>query len=196
MKKLLLLILAIFLCGCGEKTIDPNEAIDSLKSLDSYQVDIKLQILNPKETIDHNLREYCIKDNYRFDIDGLYNLVCLDNKITKKDIKTGRISSEDNDYENFYCYSNLQRYIQLLYTEEDIKFSEEKISNETCQVIHLILPGENRSCAKASLYIIKKNTVPLGISIFDYKGEKRIDIKYSNFIPDVDVNDKILNINK
>ncbi|HEY5561886.1 MAG TPA: germination lipoprotein GerS-related protein [Clostridiaceae bacterium] len=195
MKKLFIIILAVLLCSCGNKHIDPNEAIDSLKNLDSYQVDIKLQIFNSKEIIVHNLREYSIKDKgYRFDIDGLYNLVYANDKVTKKDIKTGRISNEDDDFENFYCYSSLQRYIQLLYTDENIKISTEKISNKDCQVIQLILPGQNRSVASAKLYIDKKNTIPLGISIFDDKGKERIKIEYSNFMPEADIKDKIMNI--
>ena len=195
MKKLFIIILAVLLCSCGNKHIDPNEAIDSLKNLDSYQVDIKLQIFNSKEIIVHNLREYSIKDKgYRFDIDGLYNLVYANDKVTKKDIKTGRISNEDDDFENLYCYSSLQRYIQLLYTDENIKISTEKISNKDCQVIQLILPGQNRSVASAKLYIDKKNTIPLGISIFDDKGKERIKIEYSNFMPEADIKDKIMNI--
>jgi len=195
MKKLLIIILVVFLCSCGNKQIDPNGAIDSLKNLDSYQVDIKLEIINSKEIISHSLREYSIKDKgYRFDIDGLYNLVYLNNKVTIKDIKTGRISSEDKDFEDFYCYSSLQRYIQLLYTDENIKISTEKIANEEYYVIHLILPGKNRSVAAAKLYIDKKSTVPSGISILDDKGQERIKIKYSSFIPEADVKEKIMNI--
>lgn len=209
MKKKLLILLVICLgtflslLGCGKKQVDPNEAIQFLKELDSYTCNLDININNSKQEINIMCKQYYDKRyGNRLNIGNDRVLIYRDKDIYVNDIKNNENYILNKDFDSLYKLSLLQEYIGLLYTNEEIKYSIQTICDKQYELVNLTIPGNNRNLNKATMYIDLENKFPDKIIISDIKGNEIINFVYKNFIPNTELEKTIFeskeknNINK
>lgn len=179
---ILVFIFIIVFTSCGKKNDDTEKNIDYLKNLDSYSCNINMKIENDKQTINYTGKQFYDKRyGYRFELDKNRLMVYKDNKILVKDLQSGLKYDTEKDFDSLFKLSFIGEYIGMIYTNEVVKNSSKKIGNEEYQVVHLDIPGNNKNISKAELYINKQSSLPKYVIIYDSKGKKKIDVEYSDF---------------
>ncbi|MCY6957539.1 germination lipoprotein GerS-related protein [Clostridium brassicae] len=186
-KKLLLLFticlfVAFCLYGCGKKEVDPNRVVKSLKNLDSYTCDVDINIKNTRQDIKFECKQ-CYDKRYggRLDINSDRRFIYRKNDILVNDLKNDKEYVVDRKFDSVYKLSFIKEYINLLYTNEEIKYSTQTIEDKGYQLIHLIIPGNNRNINKAIMYVNIENNLPERTTICDVKGNEVISFVYKNF---------------
>ncbi|MTK12115.1 MAG: hypothetical protein F8N39_08510 [Clostridiaceae bacterium] len=141
-----------------------------------------MKIENDKQTINYTGKQFYDKRyGYRFELDKNRLMVYKDNKILVKDLQSGLKYDTEKDFDSLFKLSFIGEYIGMIYTNEVVKNSSKKIGNEEYQVVHLDIPGNNKNISKAELYINKQSSMPKYVIIYDSKGKKKIDVEYSDF---------------
>lgn len=172
----------ILLVGCSKNVKDTEKTIDYLKNLDSYSCDMNMKIQNDKQTINYSGKQFYDKNyGYRFELEKNRILVYKENKIFVKDLQNGMSYDTDKDFDSLFKLCFIGEYIGLIYTNEKIENSFKNINNEEYQVIHLDIPGNNKNISKADLYVSVRERFPKYLNIYDNKGKEKINIEYSNF---------------
>ena len=200
MKKLLMLLgmiifLASIISGCESEKRDPNTAIDLLKSLNSYTCDIKMEIKNDKQTLNYNLIEYYKSGiGFRLDLEKERVFLFKDDKTYVKDLKSGAQYIDNKDSDNIFKLCNLEEYISLLYTDENIKFSYKNENGKNFEIVGLVIPGGNKDTSCCELYLDMGKNIPERLYIYDSSGKEKIKIVFENFNPEVKLDNGIFNI--
>lgn len=175
-------IFLILLAGCGKNVRDTEKTIDYLKNLDSYSCDISMKIQNDKQIINYNGKQFYDKRyGYRFELEKNRILVYKENKIFVKDLQNGLSYDTDKDFDSVYKLSFIGEYIGLIYTNEKVESSFKNVNGEEYQIIHLDIPGNNKNISKSDLYVNLKDNSPKYLIIYDSKGREKINVEYSNF---------------
>ncbi|MCT8976432.1 hypothetical protein N4T77_07470 [Clostridium sp. CX1] len=203
MKKGTLIILSlmsfaflILSLGCNRNNRDTEKAIDYLKNLDSYTCDITMKIQNDKQVINYGGKQfYDKKYGYRFELEKSRILIYKDNKIFIKDLQNGLNYNTDRDFDSLFKLSFIGEYIGMIYTNETVKNSFKKINNEEYQVIHLDIPGNNKNISKSELYIDLKDNSPKYLRILDSKDREKVNIEYSNFKANTELQQELFDVN-
>ena len=189
-------VFLIFLVGCGKNVKNTEETIDYLKNLDSYSCDINMKIQNDKQTINYSGKQfYDKKYGYRFELEKNRVLVYKENKIFVKDLQNGLSYDTDKDFDSVYKLSFIGEYIGLIYTNEKVESSFKNINNEEYQIIHLDIPGNNKNISKADLYVTLRDSFPKYLIIYDNKGREKINVEYSNFKSNPELQKELFDIN-
>ncbi|NFF61183.1 hypothetical protein FDB08_05390 [Clostridium botulinum] len=199
-KKIMLLALGIFIILGGifilgnksNKEINPNDAIDYLKNLNSYSCDVSVHIKNSKQEIEKNCKQfYNKKFGHRLDIGDKRILLYKENDITVRDLNNNKQYKIDKNFDDVYKLSFIEEYIGLLYTNQDIESSFKTIKDREYQLINLTIPGNNRNINKAILYVNLENNNPEKIAIYDIKGKEMLSFLYKNFIPNAEIAEEV-----
>jgi len=196
MKKTLLLLLSclmilglVLLTSCATKPKDTNDITTFLKNMDSYTTDMNMDVINSKQTINYKAKQAYLRG-------GGYKLVLNenrvfvfknDNKIYVSDKNNGTKYVQSKDFDEVFKLSFIGEYIGLLYTNEEIKYATKKINDIEYTVIDLLIPGNNKNINKALLYVDSKKMIPYKMVIYDVNGKEKINITYSNFLPNVKI---------
>lgn len=176
------LILSILFSGCRKDKNNPNEAMDFLKGLNSYSTSYKMEIINNKQIITYEGKQYFDKKlGYRLELGEDRVFIYKDDKIYAHDIKNNSNYILDKDFDDIYKISFIKEYIKLLYTDEKIKFEYKTIDNVKLQLIHLTIPGGSREMSRAVMYVNMKTYHPEMVIVYDEKGSERRKITYSSF---------------
>lgn len=190
MKKLILICsiiavtLSVFLFVHFNKEGSYGESIDFLKNLDSYRCNVEIQIKNDKQNIEFKGKQFYNKDlGYRFEINKDRILLYKKNKIFVKDLVNGVKYNTDREFDKLYKLTFIGEYINLLYTNEEIKVDVRTVNDVNYEVISLIIPGNNRNYEKADLFVNKKNNIPTKLVIYDKKNRIRVTVNYKSFVP-------------
>ncbi|NEZ46713.1 hypothetical protein FDF74_05720 [Clostridium niameyense] len=193
MKKLILICsiiavtLSVFLFIHFNKEGSYGESIDFLKNLDSYRCNVEIQIKNDKQNIKFKGKQFYNKDlGYRFEINKDRILLYKKNKIFVKDLVNGVKYNTDREFDKLYKLTFIGEYINLLYTNEEIKVDIRTVNDINYEVISLIIPGNNRNYEKADLFVNKKDNIPTKLVIYDKKNRIRVTVNYKNFVPNSD----------
>ncbi|WMJ80498.1 germination lipoprotein GerS-related protein [Clostridium sp. MB40-C1] len=188
MKKKLLVLFTICLfmvsClyGCGKKEVDPNRVVKSLKDLNSYTCDVDINIKNTRQGIKFECKQFYDKRyGGRLDLNGDRKFIYRKNDIVVNDLKNDKEYIVDKKFDSVYKLSFIQEYINLLYTNEEIRYSTQTTDDKVYQLIHLIIPGNNRNINKAIMYVNIENNLPEKTIICDIKGNEAISFVYKNF---------------
>lgn len=182
--------------GCNRNNRDTEKAIDYLKNLDSYTCDITMKIQNDKQVINYGGKQfYDKKYGYRFELEKSRILIYKDNKIFIKDLQNGLNYNTDRDFDSLFKLSFIGEYIGMIYTNETVKNSFKKINNEEYQVIHLDIPGNNKNISKSELYIDLKDNSPKYLRILDSKDREKVNIEYSNFKANTELQQELFDVN-
>lgn len=179
---ILIFVFIVIVIGCGRKNDYTEKTIDYLKSLDSYSCDINMKIENDKQTISYTGKQFYDKRyGYRFELDKSRVLIYKDNKIFVKDLQNGLKYDTDKEFDSLFKLSFIGEYVELIYTNEVVKNSFKKVGDEEYQVIQLDIPGNNKNINKSELYVNKNENLPKYLIIYDSKGRKRVEVEYTNF---------------
>jgi outer membrane lipoprotein-sorting protein len=178
----------IFLSGCRKKAIDPNSTTLYLKELSSYICSADIKIKNNKNTYTYSTNQTYLKDvGTRIELDKDRVYIYLDEKIYVTDLKNSLKYLMDKNVDGIYRLSIIGEYINLLYTNENIKYNYKTIDGLKYQTIELIIPGNNRNMSKAILYVDMKTKLPQKLYIYDSKDVERVEIVYNEFKPNVEI---------
>jgi outer membrane lipoprotein-sorting protein len=200
-KKLLIVIgisfvlLVIFLFH-GRNIQNTEKVIYYLKDLNSYTCSVNIQIENDKQKVNYSGRQY-YDSRYgdRFDLSKDRVIIYRGNKVFVKDIDNKDKYSMDKNFNSLFKLCFVEEYISLLYTNEKIDNSFKKVSEEEYQIIHLDIPGNNKNISRAELYVNLKHNIPVYLKIFDSTGRKRVDVHYTDFKANLDMNENMFEIN-
>ncbi|MBU3113351.1 germination lipoprotein GerS-related protein [Clostridium lacusfryxellense] len=196
MKKKLLLIISfllilsfMLLTSCDKKPKDTNDITNFLKNMESYTTNMNMDIINTKQTINYKAKQsYLRGGGYKLELNK--NRVFIyknDDKIyiSDKNNKTKYVQSKE--FDEVLKLSFIGEYIGLLYTNEEIKYVTKNINDIEYTVIDLLIPGSNRNINKALLYVNNKKMIPDKMVIYDIDGKEKINITYTNFLPNVKI---------
>lgn len=199
-KSLFLLFLIIFsLLGfnaCKKRYKYPEDVVDYLKSLKTYESNVQMYIKNDKQELKYEMKQYCDASiGYRLEIGKDRVQVHKDNKIYVTDNKNNSKYELESDFDELYRISFIGEYIKLLYTNDEVKFTVENMDGNEYELIETFLPGMNRNLNRAVMYIDLKNMyTPVKILIYDEKDEERVNITYTNFKRDIAIDKELFKV--
>ncbi len=184
---LLLLISFVVLTSFNKKPKDTNDIISFLKNMESYTTEMNMDIKNDKQNINYKLRQsYLRGGGYKLELNS--NRVFIfknDDNIYVSDKNNGAKYVQSKDFDEVLKLSFIGEYIGLLYTNEEIKYVNKSIDDVDYTVIDLFIPGGNKNINNAILYVNTKSMIPEKLVIYDIKGKEKVNITYTNFLPNV-----------
>lgn len=199
-KKLLILfalalLLSVLFSGCKKNNRDPNDVVNFIKSLNSYSTSYKMDIINDKQTITYEGKQYFDKIlGYRLELGEDRVFIYKDDNIYVHDVKNNSNYILNKDFDDIYKISFINEYLKLLYTDEDIKYDFKTLDNKNFQLIYLTIPGGSREISRAVMYVNLKSYLPEIVLIYDEKGNERRRIIYKNFEPNPTLDEKLFKI--
>lgn len=199
-KKLLIIFIMCFaiVCvfvSCDKRVKNTEDVINYLKDLNSYSCNVKIQIKNDKQNIEYNGRQFYSKEyGNRFELGKDRIMIYKKNKIFVQDLKNGSIYNTDEDFDSLFKLCFIDEYVYLIYTNEKVDNLFKNIYNEEYQVIGLDIPGNNKNICKAQLYMNSETCTPQYLIIYDWRGEKRVKVEYSNFKQNIKLQKNLFSI--
>jgi outer membrane lipoprotein-sorting protein len=193
---LLLLFVMIFnaisFSACKKKTKEPEEIIDYLKNLKSYECRVDMYVKNDRQELKYEMKQYCDASmGYRLEIGNGRVQIYKDGKIHVDDVKNNAKYELDENFDEVFKISFVGEYIKLLYYSSDIKFSELAVDKDKYVLLELGLPGTNRNMEKAVMYIDTKSYYPSKVLIYNNKDKETVNITYRDFKADLDIDKKL-----
>lgn len=181
------LFFCMFLSGCNIKGVSPRrDVLDLLKDMDSYSCDFEIQIKNDKGTINYTGKQYYDKKlGCRMEINGNRIFIYKGNQIYVKDNVNGSGYTLEKNFDELFRLSIIEEYVNLLYSNEDIKYYGKKTDGISYELVELYIPGNNRSLSKAVMYVDEKTGIPDKILIYDINGNEKVTMVYKNFNTEV-----------
>lgn len=197
LKKFLLVMLAVMFTtalGCARKQKSEKEVVEYLKNIKSYKCKASISILNNRQTIEYKCTAfYDEKLGARLEIGEDRVFIYKDKWIHVDDKISGRKYSIEESFDNLFYLAFVNKYIKLMYTNEDTKYYIQEESGRKVQLIELTIPDNNINMAKAVLYVDVKTLVPEKIMIYDNKDKERVRIVYSEFAANEKLNSELFN---
>ncbi|MFD3155720.1 germination lipoprotein GerS-related protein [Haloimpatiens sp. FM7330] len=188
-KKVLILILIIVLCvisilyfkGKGKKTNDMNDVTNILKEIKSYTSDVDIEIVNDKQTLKYKIKQtYSKNEIYKIRLENNRVLSYEKGNIYVDDIENNRKYVINENLDSVFKLTFIEKYIKLLYTNENIKYNYKDVNGKKYVAVTLDLPGMNKNLSKGVLYIENKTQYPSKLIIYDENNKERIRITYKN----------------
>lgn len=197
MKRSLIILLTVMfssllvLGGCTKKS-SSEDIIYALKNMDSYTCDVNIDFKNDRQVVSNSGKQYYDKNiGYRFDLGSDRTFTYKSNSIYVNDIKNGSRYTTDMDFDSVYKLTFINEYIGLLYTDEQIKTSIKTKDNIKYLSISLLIPGGNRNMQTAELLVDMNTNLPEYLSIYDEKGNEKLNVTYTNFKADAQISSEI-----
>lgn len=186
---LLLLLSSMILTSCHKELKNTNDIISFFKSMESYTTEMSMDIKNDKQNIKYELKQsYLRGGGYKLELNNDRVFIFKnDDNIYVSDKNNGMNYVQSKDFDEVLKLSFIGEYIRLLYTSEEIKYVNKSINGDPYTVIDLVIPGNNKNINNALLYINTKSMIPEKLVVYDIKGKEKINIKYTNFLPNVKV---------
>ncbi|MFT8313776.1 MAG: germination lipoprotein GerS-related protein [Clostridium sp.] len=201
MKKILLIftffVLIISVTGCGSKNKGEKDTITYLKNLKSYSTDMNMEVKNDKQKLNYSGRQiYSLGLGYRLELNNERVLIYREDKIYVTDLQNGQKYTTDMSFDDVYKLSFLGNFIDLLYTNENIKTSFETIDNDKYELVNTDMPDSNRNINYGVLYIEVDKKLPEKLIIYDKNGKEKLIVTYKNFIPNCNVDKTLFEFNQ
>lgn len=179
----------MLLTSCGDKPKDTNDITIYLKNMESYTTEMNMLVKNDKQVINYKARQsYLRGGGYKLELnkDRVF-IYKTDDKIYINDKNNGTSYTQIKDFDEVLKLCFIGEYIGLLYTNEEIKYALEVIKDIEYTVIDLFIPGNNKNINNALLYVNTKNMIPEKLVIYDAAGKEKIEVTYTNFLPNVKI---------
>lgn len=196
MKKKSLLFLCVLLLlslslvtSCNKKPKNTNDITMFLKNMDSYTTEMSMDVKNDRQTINYvATQSYLRGGGYKLELnkDRVF-IYKTDDNIYVSDKNNGTKYVQSKDFDEVFKLCFIGEYIGLLYTNEEIKYTLESKDDVEYTVIDLFIPGNNKNINNALLYVNTKSMIPEKMVIYDTKGIEKIEIRYTNFLPNAKV---------
>jgi len=186
---LLLILSSLLLTSCDKKPKDTNDITNFLKNMESYTTDMNMDVKNAKQTINYKAKQFYLRGGgYKLELNKSRVFIYKDDdKIYVNDKNSGTKYVQSKDFDEVFKLSFIGEYIGLLYTDEEIKYATKNINGIEYTVIDLFIPGSNKNINRALLYVNNKKMVPDKMVIYDINGSEKIEITYTNFIPNAGI---------
>ena len=186
---LLLLLSSVVLTSCDKKPKDTNDITTYLKNMKSYTTDMNMDVKNDKQKINYKARQvYLQGGGYKLELNNDRVFIFkTDDNIYISDKNNGTKYVQSKDFDVVLKLSFIGEYIGLLYTNEEIKYVIKTINDIEYTVIDLFIPSGNKNINNALLYVNNKSMIPEKMVIYDINGKEKIEITYTNFLPNVEV---------
>ncbi|WP_138203512.1 germination lipoprotein GerS-related protein [Haloimpatiens lingqiaonensis] len=187
LNKIVTLMLSIFfflsLTACGnKKPKKENEVIDIVKSIEKYNSDVEINIVNSREKIQLKGKQTYVKGEVaKLEIDGGRQLVYKGEKIQIDDLESDNKYSVHESFDSIYKLSFMDEYIKLIYNNEKIKYKYKQIDGQEYLIVVLDLPYNNRNLNEIHLYLNYEEKKPYKVVIYSEKHEEKVNIVYKNF---------------
>ncbi|MBZ9609265.1 hypothetical protein G9F73_015850 [Clostridium estertheticum] len=192
----LLILSSLLLTSCYNKPKDTNDITTFLKNMESYTTQMNMDVKNDKQTINYKARQtYLRGGGYKLELNK--NRVFIfktDDKIYISDKNNGTKYVQSKDFDEVLKLSFIGEYIGLLYTNEKVEYDIKTINGFEYTVINLFIPGNNKNINKALLYVNTKSMLPARMVIYDINDKEKIEIKYTDFLPNVKIEQSELSV--
>jgi len=171
--------------------------VDNLKALKSYSCDMKVTIKNDKQNIEYPCRQYYLYGSgYRLEISSGRIMLYKENDVYVFDKQNNKAYVKPNKQNDAYELSFIGQYIGMLYTNQNINYSIRKINGVEYAAIKIGIPNQNRNAKYAIMYVNIKNSVPYKVIICDEENKEKMEIEYSNFIPNDNIDSTLFKTSK
>lgn len=196
---LLLLFVMVFnalsFSGCKKRSKEPDEIIDYLKNLKSYECKVDMYVKNDKQELKYDLKQFCDASmGYRLEIGSDRVYIYKNGKIHVTDIKNNAKYELDENFDEVFKISFVGEYIKHLYYSSSIKFSELKVDNDKYILLEMALPGTNKNMRKAVLYIDSRSYYPSKLLVYNDRDKETINITYREFKANVSIDKKLFSV--
>lgn len=188
---LLSFFMIISLTGCLNKN-NPEDVLEYLKRTKTSSADVTIHVYNDKQTLEYKGQQvYSRKQGSVFTLDDDRKFVLKDNNIYVEDKKNENTYTQDEGLDTILKYTFIQEYLNMMYSNGDLKYTFIKDSNEHDQylMVDFLLPGTNRNLNNAAMYIDLDSQLPFKVDVFDLEGNKTIDITYENYKTNVKIDE-------
>lgn len=188
---IILSVMCIFLSGCGNKK-NPEEAIDYLKNLKSYKCSIVIETKNDRQSLNYEGKLYYdSKNGTRLELGDDRVLVYKGNNIFVKDLKNNSQYTTDESYDKTYKLSFIKNFVDLIYSNENIKTYFKKLDEKEYEIIELEIPGDNLNIQRAALYVSTKDYLPQWMIVYDSDYKEVLRFVYKEFKPNEQMDIKL-----
>lgn len=190
--KIILIVLTVFAVVAGSglalykymstpKT--EEEILDYLKDIDGYSTDVTMEYKNSRQTNTDKCKQIYLKNyGYRVEINGERVLLFNKDKLVVNNLKTGHSFETSKEFDEVYRYTFFKEFINLLYTEQDIRTSTVKEGTSEYIKVSLLMLRNNNNINSGELFIDSNSLAPYKLVIYNNKGEITLTAKYENFI--------------
>ena len=186
--------LVLYLYNRTGKEEVSQEFLDYLRFIDCYSTDLEYRIYNNKGIFSEKASLLYHKEKgYRLALENRRVHTYKGNKIIVDDLDNGKSYELKSTFDEFYKWAFLKNFIELMYTNEYLeKYSIEK-EGKNYLIVELYIPQGNENLDKGILMIEMKSRAPEKLSIYDYKGDLKAEIIYSNFHFEKDLDEALFN---
>lgn len=194
LKKYILLLLGIIFLfsGCVEKEKTNDEVVDYFKNIKTYKCDAVINLFNDRQSNQYSCKLYYDENKgNRIEIGSDRVQVYKDKSIYVEDKISNQKYTLSEDFDKVFSLSFLNKYIRLIYVNEDIKYNIKEENGRKYQLIQLDIPENNVNMVKAVLMIDIKTLEPQYLTIYDNKDKERVRVEYSSFEADNELDAKL-----
>ncbi|WP_052447444.1 germination lipoprotein GerS-related protein [Clostridium polynesiense] len=167
----------------------PQEYVDYLRTITCYSSDVNYFVINDKGQFEEKARLYYdAEKGYRLELGEDRVYFYIKDTIIVKDLKSNRSYTLKEDFDVFYKWAFLRDFVELIYTNEEVKIYSENKEGKNYLFIELYIPGGNKNIDKGILQVNTDTKAPEKLCILDFKGNIKAEIVYSNFIIEKELN--------
>lgn len=171
-----------------------QEFLDYLRFIDCYSTDLEYRIYNNKGVFSEQASLlYHKAKGYRLTLENNRIYTYKGNKILVHDMDNGKEYELKSTFDEFYKWAFVKNFIELMYTNEEMEKYSIKIEGKNYLFVELYIPQGNENLDKGILMINIQTRAPEKLSIYDYKGELKAEIIYSNFLFEKDLDETLFN---
>lgn len=186
------LLIAFFMAYYFMNKKEEKDVAEYLKGLKSYTCSINIEVENSKQHISYTGKQmYRLGKGYRLELNKKKRIMIYrENKIYVYDAENNKSYILPLKFDDIYNMSFVGEYIGMLYTNENINYSIKNIKGVDYVLIKILIPNQNKNMNYAVLYVDLKGKFPTELRIYDIKNEEKLKIKYEEFQPNVQIDEK------
>lgn len=159
-----------------------GDVVRYLRNLKSYSCNMNIKIKNDKQNINYTCKQtYLLGSGYKLELNKKRIMFYKENKIYTKDMENKKSYIIPKDFDEVYKLTLIGEYIDLIYTNDNTKYSLQNIDGTEYAIIKIIIPNQNRNTKYALMYVNTEDNAPYKISIYDTMGNEKIQISYTDF---------------
>lgn len=187
------LLIAFFMIYYFTDKHEEKDVVEYLKELKSYTCSINIEVENSKQHISYTGKQmYKLGKGYRLELNEKKRIMIYkENKIYVYDAENNKSYILPLKFDDVYNMSFVGEYIGMLYTNENINYSIKNIKGVDYVLVKISIPNQNKNMNYAVLYVDLKGKFPTELRIYDIKNEEKLKIKYEEFKPNVQIDEKI-----
>ncbi len=188
MKKILLLLMTIFLLGCSQGKKAYPTIQEKLTAMESYKTDAELTYISDKGKTQYTATMTAAKDG-RYIIltskpeDYKGNIVMYDGKMVWQydpKLEDNKISVNPPDKASrreIILFSFLENYVK----SKDVSLGVASLDEGLCTVLEAQIPGNNALMSTEKLWVNNETQDPVKLVIYDSENKERIVAEFTNF---------------